>query len=87
MISLHLKSSTEHSWLNTEGKFNRLNGFADKLLYENGQLCCEGYYIDGKRHNQIGPAFRHLYKNGQLWWEEYWLEGNQVDKSTLEKFH
>lgn len=75
MISLHLKNSTEHSWVNTKGQFNCLNSFAYKLWYNTGELSWEGYCIDGKRHNPKGPVYRSWYKNGQLYHEEYRING------------
>ena len=42
--------------------------------YENGQLECEEYYIEGKRHNPNGPAYIAWCENGQLKCESYYIE-------------
>jgi len=75
LISLHLKNSNSHHWINTKGVLNRLNGFSYRRWHPNGQLWAEEYWVDGRRHNLKRVARKGWHGNGQLKWEEYWLKG------------
>ncbi|MCP3681557.1 MAG: hypothetical protein GY861_02610, partial [bacterium] len=50
-----------------------------------GQKRYEGYYIDGKRHNENGPACIYCYDSGQKHHEEYWIDGKELTKEEFLK--
>ena len=45
--------------------------------YENGNIRCESYLVNGKRHRLDGPAFISYYENGNIYHESYWVDGKR----------
>jgi antitoxin component YwqK of YwqJK toxin-antitoxin module len=43
--------------------------------YENGQIQYQGWYKNGKLHNENGPAFISYYKNGQINYQHWYING------------
>ena len=43
--------------------------------YDNGQLYCEIYIVNGKRHREDGPAYNRWYETGQREYEVYYVNG------------
>ena len=68
---------------NNNTQLHNEQGPALERWYENGQLQCQSYFINGQRHNEQGPAFELWYKNGKLCLQEYWIEGNKVTETEL----
>jgi len=46
-----------------------------KYYYESGELWCEEWWLNGKRHRTDGPAFIGYYKSGKLECERWCLNG------------
>jgi len=52
--------------------------------YDNGQLACEQYWINGELHNPNAPAYKYWYDNGQLKSETYWINDNNLTKEEFD---
>jgi hypothetical protein len=50
---------------------------ANIVHYNNGSICIEKYYINGKRHREDGPAVIEYYNNedGSIRFQQYYLNG------------
>ena len=40
---------------------------------ENGNIYCEEYWVNGKKHRLDGPAVVYYYENGNIHCEQYWV--------------
>ena len=73
----------EKYWINEQKRYlikekrHNTTGPAIKSWFENGQVECEYYYLNGNKHRLNDPAVRYWYKNGLLRKEEYYLRGER----------
>jgi len=49
----------------------------EKGFYDSGELWQEGWYLNGKLHNEEGPARIYYRRDGSVRWKEWFLDGKR----------
>lgn len=63
--------------INEDGEYHNVDGPAIRRWYDNGQLSCEEWRVNGLFHRLDGPALRWWYKRGRLEREAWYINGNR----------
>jgi hypothetical protein len=75
-------------YYNSNGNFHNINGPA-VISYKDGIKLSEVYYLNGKKHNSIGPADRFHFVTNKYWTNDYFFNGKRITKeyfiNNLEK--